>query len=89
MHYRSYIFLIFVQICEVHEKSSQYKGVSWNKKNGKWHAFLCSKGRKTHGGIFSDELDAAKRVNQLCEGLGIPERNPGIGTMPHRLWQVT
>jgi len=66
------------------EKTSQYRGISWNKTHGKWHAFLCSKGRKTHGGSFSNELDAAKRVNQLCKGLGIPERNPGIGTMPHQ-----
>merc|ERR1711925_17159 len=47
----------------------------------------CSKGRKTHGGSFSNELDAANSVNQLCKKLGIPEKNPGIGTIPPRQWQ--
>ena len=76
--------------CEAKEKSSQYKGVSWHKPSGKWHVELRLKdGNRKYGGGFSDELDAAKRVNQLCVELEIPERNPRIGTIPHKQWKVT
>merc|ERR1712034_245193 len=69
------------------EKKSQYKGVHWNRNRRTWNAAFRSKGGKTeYGGCFSDELDAAKSVNQLCKELVIPEKNPGIGTMPHRPW---
>merc|ERR1712034_276155 len=44
-------------------------------------------GKLKYGGRFSDELDAAKSVNQLCKELGIPEKNPKIGTMPHQPWK--
>jgi len=71
------------------EKTSQYKGVTWHKQYRKWYASFRSKdGKKNYGGSFSDELDAAKRVNQLCEELEIPEKNPGIGTMLHQHWQA-
>ena len=36
------------------------------------------------GGYFKDELDAAKRVNQLCEKLGNPAQNPEISAMPNQ-----
>jgi len=58
------------------EKTSQYKGVTWRKQREKWCVQLSLKGGKTKfGGHFKDELDAAKRVNQLCEQLGIPLQN--------------
>merc|ERR1712034_273122 len=61
------------------EKTSQYKGVCWHRQNGTWYAQLNVKGEKNkYGGCFSDELDAAKRVNQLCEELGIAPQNPGV-----------
>jgi len=61
------------------EKTSQYKGVSFHSENGKWYAFLHLKaGKKKFGGSFNDELEAAKRVNQLCEELGIALQNPGV-----------
>merc|ERR1712034_264142 len=61
------------------EKMSQYKGVYWHRGSGKWYTHLSMKGEKLrHGGVFTDELDAAKRVNQLCEEFGIPFKNPGI-----------
>merc|ERR1712034_245630 len=59
------------------KKTSQYKGVHWNKENGQWRVQLSVKGRNQNGGHFK-ELDAAKRVNQLCEAMNIPLRNPGI-----------
>ena len=58
---------------------SQYKGVYWHRGSGKWYTHLSMKGEKLrHGGVFTDELDAAKRVNQLCKEFGIPFKNPGI-----------
>ena len=48
------------------------------------------KGQKQkYGGQFNDKLDAAKRVNQLCEELGIPHKNPTISAMPNQQYQVT
>ena len=64
--------------CEKREKTSQYKGVSWNQENGQWRAELQFKKQRQNGGYFREELDAAKKVNQLCEKLEIPLRNPGI-----------
>jgi len=64
------------------EKTSQYKGVSYDKQTGKWYARVCLKGEKQkYGGIFNDELEAAKRVNQLCNKFGIPQQNPTISAI--------
>ena len=35
-------------------------------------------GKTKCGGYFNDELDAAKRMNELCENFGIPPKNPGM-----------
>ena len=40
-----------------------------------------------YGGYFNDELDAAKKVNQWCDELGINVKNPGINGVPNE--QVT
>ena len=39
--------------------------------------------------MFKDELDAAKRANQLCEELKIPLQNPEISAIPNQQYQVT
>merc|ERR1712034_9770 len=70
------------------EKTSKYKGVYWHKETRKWNVHFCSKNQKRkHGGLFDDELDAAKRVNQLCEELGIPAQNPEVSAMPNQQYQ--
>ena len=82
----------FIFVCEAKEKTSQYKGVSYDKHSGKWRARLHIKGQKQkyrYGGTFTDELDAAKRVNQLCEQLGIPLLNLDISAIPNQQHQVT
>jgi hypothetical protein len=79
-----------VNECEKNECKSQYAGVLWIKRDRKWKVQFKLKGKKLKcGGIFIDELDAAKKVNQLCEELGIPPKNPGISGLPNRLVQVT
>jgi hypothetical protein len=76
--------------CEKKEKTSQYKGVSWHKESGKWYVVIYLKGQKPiYGGYFKDELDAAKRMNQLCEELGIPLQNPEISAIQNQQNQVT
>ena len=66
------------------EMTSQYFGVSWSKETAKWRVQLSIKGEKPkEGGYFKDELDAAKRVNQLCAEFGIPLRNPTINMNPN------
>jgi hypothetical protein len=75
---------------EKREKISQYKGVSYNKKSGKWYArFHLARQKKIYGGIFNDELDAAKRVNELCEELGFPQQNSTLSAIPNQQYQVT
>merc|ERR1712034_93921 len=69
-------------------KISKYKGVIWHKRSRKWCVSIYLKGQKRkYGGIFKDELDAGKRVNQLCEELGIPPQNPEISAIPNQQYQ--
>ena len=78
------------KISEKKVKRSQYKGVHWHKENRKWFVLMCLKGgKKKYGGTFIDEIDAAKRVNQLCEEMEIPLQNPGISAIPTQQYQVT
>merc|ERR1711925_524 len=82
------ISAIPTQQCQKKEKTSQYKGVHKHKKSGKWYARLILKGgTEKFGGTYNDEMDAAKRVNQLCEEMDIPLRNPGISAIPTPQYQ--
>jgi len=69
---------------EKKQKTSRYKGVYWRKKKGKWYTQLRLKGESKCGGYFEDELDAGKRVNQLCEEFGIASKNPEISALPNQ-----
>jgi hypothetical protein len=76
--------------CEKNEKTSQYKAVCWNRNIGKWYVLIHAKGQKPkYGGMFKDELDAAKGANQLCEVMGIALKNPEISAIPNQQYQVT
>ena len=69
--------------------TSQYKGVYWHSESGKWYVQIHMKNQKRkYGGIFEDELDAAKRMNQLCEEFGIPLRNPELSAVPNEQHEV-
>ena len=82
-------FFIFAVACEKKEKTSQYKGIYWHREREQWCLQLKLKGEKSkYGGIFKDELDAAKRLNQLCEEWGIPLQNPEISGIPNQQYQV-
>lgn len=45
-------------------KSSQFKGVHWNKQAQKWCARIKVNGRTLHLGYFTDELEAARTYDQ-------------------------
>jgi hypothetical protein len=40
--------------------TSQYKGVSWHRRDKKWHARIRINGKRKHLGRFADELAAAR-----------------------------
>jgi len=66
------------------QSTSLFQGVSWNKSKKKWYVFLHSNGKKIYGGGFTNELDAAKKANQLCEQLGISLKNPEMSAIPNQ-----
>ena len=76
-------------LCEAKEKTSKYKGVSYHRETGKWDVRVSVKGEKQkYGGRLDDELDAAKRVNEICKDFGIPPLNPEISAIPNQKYQV-
>ena len=84
------MFFQKVNVCEKNEKTSQYKGVYWHTENRKWRVMLRFNGQKqTYGGMFKEELDAAKKATQLCEEFGIQQQKPTISVIPNQKFQVT
>ena len=50
-------------------KSSKYKGVSWNKRNKKWRACIKHNRKMIHIGLFKDEKDAARAYDTKAKEL--------------------
>jgi len=65
----------------VNTKSSQYKGVH-QTKNNQWYVQIQKGENYKFGGSFDNELDAARRVNQLCLEIGIAPKNPEVKGKP-------
>ena len=64
--------------------------MSWHRERKRWYVLIYPKGQiQKYGGSFKDEVNAAKRVNQLCEEQGMPPRNPAISALPNQKYQVT
>ena len=63
------------------KSQSKYKGVTWNTKNKSWRAAVHWESVKYDGGYYYDELDAAKKVNALCDNLGIERNIPEVDAM--------
>jgi len=61
------------------EKTSQYNGVSWDRKNGKWKARKWINGKDYNRGTFDSEYEAAQYVNVACDEYNLPRANPDVG----------
>lgn len=60
-------------------KSSQYRGVCLDNRNGKrWLGYIWYHKRRIYIGYFEDEKVAAEAVNHKCLEIGIPIWNPGL-----------
>lgn len=49
--------------------SSKYKGVTFDKKNGKWFSRICRDGKTKFLGYFTEEKDAAIAYNKAAKEL--------------------
>jgi hypothetical protein len=45
------------------DNTSGYKGVSWHKRAGKWHARICVNGKRISLGYYVDPKEAARAYN--------------------------
>jgi len=66
--------------------SSCYKGVTFDTRDGKWHAAFTRAGRTLRGGAFDNEAEAATAVNALCRQANQPALNRISGTGSQLLW---
>ena len=53
-------------------KSSEYRGVSWDKSHNQWRAFIRVAGNLEHLGYFDDEAEAARAYDTHARQLGYP-----------------
>ena len=44
--------------------TSKYFGVCWSKSHNKWETYVHFEGKKTYGGSYKDEIEAAKAYNE-------------------------
>ncbi len=49
--------------------SSKYKGVSYHKQSGKWHAYIGSQKKRINLGLFKDEKQAALAYDKKASEL--------------------
>jgi hypothetical protein len=49
------------------KSSSKYKGVTFYKRDEKWQAKICPRGKTIHLGYFEDEVDAARAYNAAAQ----------------------
>lgn len=49
--------------------SSKFRGVSWEKAQGKWRADIQANKKTKHLGVFESERDAAKAYNEAAKEL--------------------
>jgi hypothetical protein len=52
------------------KRVSQYRGVTWHVRAGKWIAQIKVDGKPVYIGQFDDEIEAAKAFNEVARSLG-------------------
>lgn len=57
--------------------TSGFRGVSWNKGSGKWHAYIKVAGRRRHIGLFNTPEEASAAYEQARDDIAA---NEGIVT---------
>ncbi len=55
-------------------KTSIYKGVSWKMSHRKWQCQIKINGHVKHLGLFTNELDAAKKYNEYAAQFNLDEK---------------
>jgi hypothetical protein len=60
------------------KQTSQYSGVSWDKREQKWLARFTYKGKPHFVGYFHNEIEAARAINGRCQYLNIPLKNKNV-----------
>ena len=60
--------------------SFQFDGVTYHYDVEKWRASLYHNGNEKIGGDFATEIEAARRVNDMCKRAGIDVSNPQLVT---------
>jgi len=53
--------------------------------NGRWRGALKRKGKYISCGTFDTEIEAAQAVNEKCDELGIPHKNPDLAENPTKM----
>lgn len=49
--------------------SSQFKGISWHKRNRKWQAAIKLYGKQYYLGLFNSEIEAARKFDEFATQL--------------------
>ncbi len=62
--------IFFLSSSKQRKPTSQYLGVNWDKKYGKWKASIRDNGRKKILGYFVNEVEAARCYNFAAVKLG-------------------
>jgi hypothetical protein len=85
----SFVFCVNL-FCEGNQSAkSKYNGVFWNKRWQKWETALhLTSGKRKFCGYFDNEIEAAKKLNILCDEYCLPHKNPETDGVPNQkvLW---
>ena len=75
-----------MNLFEITQSTSKYKGVSWNEKRNLWQTKFDING-KVKNFYFENKVDAVEKLNELCDKIKISPQNPTIHELPNQ--QVT